>query len=127
MFQHISPVLRNLHWLPVTKGIEFKILTKTYKVLNGMAPSNICDLPQVHHPNRNLRSTSRGLSLLVPNHQTQAYCARSFSVAAPANWNFSPIDIENVQTLFLFKESSKQFYLINSNLVCSFFIFYLLH
>ena len=26
-FQHISPVLRKLHWLPVTKRIEFKILT----------------------------------------------------------------------------------------------------
>ena len=30
-FQHISPVLRNLHWLPVTKRTEFKILTITYK------------------------------------------------------------------------------------------------
>ena len=38
--QHISPVLRKLHWLPVTKRIEFKInITMTYKVLNGMAPS----------------------------------------------------------------------------------------
>ena len=37
-FQHISLVLRNLNWLPVTKGIEFKILTKTYKVLKGNGP-----------------------------------------------------------------------------------------
>ena len=55
-FQHISPVLRNLHWLPVTKRIEFKILTITYKALNGIAPSYICDLLQIHHSNRNLRS-----------------------------------------------------------------------
>ena len=61
-FQHISPVLRNLHWLPVTKRIEFKILTITYKALNGMAPSYICDLLQVHHPNRNLLD---GSALLV--------------------------------------------------------------
>ena len=61
-FQHISPVLRNLHWLPVTKRIEFKILTITYKALNGMAPSFICDLLQVHHPNRNLLD---GSALLV--------------------------------------------------------------
>ena len=46
----------NLHWLPVTKRIEFRILTITYKALNGIAPSYICDLLQVHHPNRNLRS-----------------------------------------------------------------------
>ena len=61
-FQHISPVLRNLHWLPVTKRIEFKILTITYKALNGMAPSYICDLLQVRHPNRNLL---HGSALLV--------------------------------------------------------------
>ena len=61
-FQHISPVLRNLHWLPVTKRIEFKILTITYKALNGMAPSYISDLRQVRHPNRNLL---HGSALLV--------------------------------------------------------------
>ena len=85
--QHISSVLLNLHWLPVTKRIEFKILTITHKALNGMALSYICDLPQVHHPNRNLRSASKGLSLVVPIYQTQAYDARSFSVAALTLWN----------------------------------------
>ena len=68
--QHISPVLRKLHWLPVMKRIEFKIITMTYKALNGMAPSYICDFLQVPQPNRNLCSASRGLSLVVPPHQT---------------------------------------------------------
>jgi len=68
--EHISPILRKLHWLPITKRIEFKIITMTYKALNGMAPSYICDLLQVRQPSRNLRSTSRGLSLVVPAHQT---------------------------------------------------------
>ena len=107
--QHISPVLRKLHWLPVTKRIEFKIITMTYKALNGMAPSYICDLLQVHQPNRNLRSASRGLSLVVPPHQTQAYGARSFSVAAPTLWNSLPVDIKNAQSLFIFKKKLKTF------------------
>jgi hypothetical protein len=34
--EHITPVLR---WLPVKKRINFKILTLTFKALNGMAPS----------------------------------------------------------------------------------------
>ena len=108
-YQHISPVLRKLHWLPVTKRIEFKILTMTYKALNGMAPSYICDLLQVHHPNRNLRPPSRGLSLVVPAYQTQAYGARSFSVAAPTLWNSLPLDIKNAQSLSIFKKSLKTF------------------
>ena len=59
-FKHISWVLRILHWLPVTKRTEFKIITITYKALNGMAPSYICDLLQAHHTNRNLCSVARG-------------------------------------------------------------------
>jgi len=35
---HITPVLRNLHWLPVQSRITYKILLLTYKALNGMAP-----------------------------------------------------------------------------------------
>ena len=73
-----------------------------YNNLNGMAPSYICDLLHVHQPNRNLRSVSRGLSLVVPPYQTQAYGARSFSVAAPTLWNSLPVDIKNSQPLFIF-------------------------
>ena len=109
-FQHISSVLLNLHWLPVTKRIEFKILTITHKALNGMALSYICDLPQVHHPNRNLRSASRSLSLVVPIHQTQAYDARSFSVAALTLWNsLSVLTLKARKLSVSLKESSKHF------------------
>ena len=75
-FQNISLVLCKQHWLPVTKRIQFKILTITNKALNGMAPSYICDLLQVHHPNRNLRhgSAFRDLSLVV--HVFTRACAR---------------------------------------------------
>ena len=88
---------------------QFKILTMTYKALNGMAPSYICDLLQVHHLNRNLRSASRGLSLVVPAYQTQAYGARSFSLAAPTLRNSLPVDIKNTQSLSIFKKRLKRF------------------
>ena len=63
-FPHISLVLRNLHWLPVTKRIEFKILTKTYKALNGMACPTFVIYCRFITPNRNLHSASRGLSMV---------------------------------------------------------------
>ena len=34
---HITPVLLNLHWLPVQSRKTYKILLLTYKALNGMA------------------------------------------------------------------------------------------
>ena len=49
-----------------------------------------------------VRSASRGLSLVVPAHQTQAYGARSFSVAAPTLWNSLPVDIKNAHAIFVY-------------------------
>ena len=43
-YDHIMPVLINLHWLPVRYRINFKILLLTFKALYGMAPSYIIDL-----------------------------------------------------------------------------------
>ena len=37
-FDHITPVLIQLHWLPVHFRILFKVLLLVYKALNGMAP-----------------------------------------------------------------------------------------
>ena len=41
---HITPVLKNLHWLPVKLRITFKILLLTYKILNGQSPSYLTSL-----------------------------------------------------------------------------------
>ena len=36
---HMTPVLRQLHWLPIRKRIQFKILLLTFKAINGLAPN----------------------------------------------------------------------------------------
>uniref|UniRef100_A0A3Q3N5J5 Reverse transcriptase domain-containing protein n=1 Tax=Mastacembelus armatus TaxID=205130 RepID=A0A3Q3N5J5_9TELE len=40
---HITPVLRSLHWLPISQRIDFKILLLVYKALNGCGPKYIQD------------------------------------------------------------------------------------
>ncbi len=42
-YEHITPVLRSLHWLPVTFRIDFKVLLLVYKSLNGLGPKYIAD------------------------------------------------------------------------------------
>ena len=37
--EHITPVLKELHWLPVRQRVLFKVLVVTYKVLQDMARS----------------------------------------------------------------------------------------
>ena len=53
---HITPVLKSLHWLPVCQIIDFKILLLVYKALNGFGPKYISELLN-SEPSRTLRSS----------------------------------------------------------------------
>ena len=44
MYCHITPILIQLHWLPVADRIKFKILLITFKALYNLAPSYISDM-----------------------------------------------------------------------------------
>ena len=55
-YEHITPVLRRLHWLPVEQRIQYKILLLTFKALNGSSPSYIRDLVKQYSPPRSLRT-----------------------------------------------------------------------
>ena len=57
-YDHIKPVLKQLHWLPVTQRINYRILLLTYKALNGQAHGYITELLEPYTPARNLRSSS---------------------------------------------------------------------
>ncbi|KAF7240874.1 putative RNA-directed DNA polymerase from transposon BS [Varanus komodoensis] len=37
-YAHMTPVLRQLHWLPIEVRAQFKVLVITYKALNGLGP-----------------------------------------------------------------------------------------
>lgn len=106
--EHITPILFNLHWLPVNYRIIFKILLITYKALNDLAPSYVRDLLTPYTPSRQLRSSSKEL-LSIPHFNLKTYGARSFSVAAPTLWNTLPSDIKNSSSVSLFKHKLKTF------------------
>ena len=57
-YDHITPVLAELHWLPVEKRIIFKILLLTNKALHSQAPIYISELLVPYKPARTLRSSS---------------------------------------------------------------------
>jgi hypothetical protein len=103
---HITPHLMDLHWLPITKRIEFKILTLVYKCLNNLAPSYLCSLVKVQHPVRTLRS-SVAPTLVVPKSKLKSYGDRAFENAAPKLWNSLPPVVRNSETLESFKSALK--------------------
>jgi len=73
-FDHITPVLRQLHWLPVCQRITFKLAMITFKCLHGLAPSYLAEVctpvSSVVGPGRwQLRSVNSG-ALVVPRTRT---------------------------------------------------------
>ncbi len=60
-FDHISPILTSLHWLPVKQRIELNILVLVFKALYGLAPAYLSDLLRCHTPSRALRSGNLGV------------------------------------------------------------------
>ncbi|XP_072573218.1 uncharacterized protein [Paramormyrops kingsleyae] len=85
-FDHITPVLSSLHWLPVKSRIDYKILLLTYKALNGLAPDYLNNLLTTYNPPRLLRSQGAGY-LLVPRVERSTAGCRAFSYRAPQLWN----------------------------------------
>ena len=77
-FDHITPVLASLHWLPVKARADFKVLLLTYKALHGLAPTYLSDLVLPYIPTRTLWSQDAGL-LIVPRISKQTAGGRAFS------------------------------------------------
>ena len=58
---HITLILRQLHWLPIQKWICHKIISATYRSVHDNTAPYLSDLLHRHTPSRLLRSASRFL------------------------------------------------------------------
>ena len=65
-YDHITPILENLHWLPIRKRIKFKILLFTFKCMQRCAPLFFRE------------------SLV--NKANTRFCGRAFCAYAPRLW-----------------------------------------
>ena len=104
-YDHVTPMLMELHWLPVDCRIQFKILLLVYKCLHGLAPQYLADLLVPYTPARNLRS-SDSLLLTQPRARTRTG-ERAFSFAGPWLWNTLPLGIRQCSSVEQFKVTLK--------------------
>ena len=106
---HITPLLRNLHWLPVRLRVDFKILLVTFKILHGVAPSYLNDLVSVL-PDSQYQLRNNGILLERPRLRTKKTMGdRAFSIAAPFLWNSLPLPIRQEISIDSFKRSVKTY------------------
>ena len=104
---HIAPVLKELHWLPITHRIDFKINILTYKALHGLAPLYISEILKLKPTaDRSMRSDDKNL-LVVPKTRTKTYGDRSFVHCSPMLWNELPHDLKNCELFDQFKSMLK--------------------
>ena len=89
---HIKPVLKSLHWLPVNERITLKLATTVFKILSCSEPPYLRELLNVYKPTRCLRSSQKHL-LTVPTCRTRI-ASRAFSVTALVLWNSIGVDLK---------------------------------
>ena len=105
---HVTPLLIELHWLPVDKRILYKIMLTCFKALNDIGPIYISDLLTVSTPNRpGLRSDDDILQLVLPKTRLKTYGDRAFSYYAVYHWNRLPFSIRASPTITTFKSRLK--------------------
>ena len=107
-FDHVTPLLIELHWLPVRQRIVFKILLYTFKALHGATPTYLTELISPYVPRRALRSADQ-LLLEQPTPKLKLIGLRAFSVYAPYLWNSLPFEIKSGASVSIFKAKLKTY------------------
>jgi hypothetical protein len=80
----VTPVLRELHWLPVEERVCYKILMQTFKCMNGLAPSYLSNMLNLYSPARALRSADSNI-LKQPKARTKWELHTFFLVVTQIN------------------------------------------
>ena len=100
-----SSLLKELHWLPVSQRIVFKIAVLTFKTFRLGEPSYLSSLLRPYIPRRSLRSSDANL-LIIPDIRSEVG-RRSFSFSAPTIWNSLPKDLRDTLSLSSFRAGLK--------------------
>ena len=90
---HISPVLRQLHWLPVRQRVVFKIATLVHGSLSGHAPWYLADVCQLVTDARARQLSSPDPRTLTVHRTSSCFGYRTFAATATRVWNSLPSDL----------------------------------
>ena len=108
--EHITPLLRDLHWLPVPQRIRFRLCFLTYRCLNGTTPSyltdSICQVYLTVTPAADFDNSK----LFRPFNDRPWTTEHSMFQAVPRPWNSLPSAVRVALYLFTFWQELKTFF-----------------
>jgi len=87
-FDRITPVMQELHWLPVRQRVRFNTAVLVFKCLHGLALEYLSEYCKLTTGRSHLRSANACLLSVLCTHTT--YGDRSFAVSGPVAWNSLP-------------------------------------
>ena len=105
----VTPLLKELHWLPIAQRIDYKCAILCYKCIHGLAPQYLRDILNLHQPRRALRSSEDFLVLETPRTNLKSFGDRAFSSYAPRIWNSLPKKIRDIGKVEAFKKQLKHY------------------
>ena len=110
---HITPIFKSLHWLPIEARIEYKLCVLCHNYFSGLSPAYLSSLLNQYMPSRNLRSSSDSRILNFQSVRTKTHGERSFAFCAPERWNSLPYSIRYIQSSEAFKKALKSHLFLN--------------
>ena len=105
---HVTPMLRELHWLPIKARCQYKIAVLAYQYFDGSLPEYLTTSLTVPKRKTSLTlrsSNEKRLEVPIPNMKTAG--GHAFSSTAPSVWNSLPIGLRNQPKLAGFKSHLK--------------------
>ena len=99
-FDHISGVLKKLHWLPIKARIDYKVLLLVFKCLVGIGPSYLKELLSMKTYSRyNTRYSKDKLRLSEPEMNMKTMGDRAFRAYGPVQWNKLPLSLRSLSNV----------------------------
>ena len=106
---HIIPILRYLHWLPVTARISHKTACLCFNAITSSTPAYLSDLLHLYSLCRSLRSSADTCLLKIPLYKCKTKGDCAFFYFDPSVWNSLPLHIRNATTIDTFMSALKAY------------------
>jgi len=111
-YEHVTPMLRDLHWLQSPERIDFKLAVLTYRCLHSLVPRYLSDYIQsVADSNRRRLRSSSSSQLVIQCTWLSTVGDRAFPVARCRLWNSLSPDVTSASTLSVFRNRLKTYLL----------------
>ena len=104
-YDHVTPLLQQLHWLSVPERVTFKLCVMVYRCLHGIGPEYFSEdfrLVSEIYSRQRLRSVS-STDVVVPATRRSSLGDRAFPVAGARAWNALPASVTSAPSLSSFR------------------------